>query len=137
MPAQGLPKKGPCHASNSVGRGGDAPHAYKPTLPSGGNIRIASGYLNSLPATGADGVTEWSVGTAYKYWLKTTTNSSGIATAAVVERGTGAVPADSATVGHQILFEVDAAGVVTSQHVRSSLRHTRCGPTEHLFGGLG
>jgi hypothetical protein len=56
-----------------------------------------------------------------------------VATAAAVARG-ASVPSDTATLAHQILFEVDAAGIVTSQHVRGSLRHQRCGATNHLFG---
>lgn len=113
-----------------------SPHAFKPSAPSGGNITITSGYVNSLPVTGADGSTTWSVGTAEKYWVATTTNSSGIATSATVARGSS-VPSDTATLGHQILFEVDATGKVTAQHVVTSLRHQRCGGSVHLFGGLG
>lgn len=112
------------------------PHAFKPTLPAGGNITITSGFVNSLPVTGT-GSTTWSVGSAYKYWVKTTTSSAGVATSAEVERGTGSVPSDSATEGYQILFEVDTVGNVTTQHVFSSLRHQRCGSSTHIFGGLG
>lgn len=108
-------------------------HAFQPTFASGG-IVISYGHINTVPASGADGSTVWGVGSAYVYWVKVTTNSEGIATAAVVERG-AALPADSETVGYQALFEVDATGRVTSQHVTNSLGHRRCAGS-HLFWGF-
>lgn len=112
-----------------------APHAFQPSIVSGG-ITITSGYVNGIEATGADDTTVWTVGSVYLYWVKVTTDEDGIATAADVERGSS-LPTATETEGYQVLFEVDATGRVTSQHVTSSLAHQMCGEEVHLFGGLG
>lgn len=112
------------------------PHAFQPSF-TGSGITITSGYVNSIPVTGADGTTVWSVGSAYKYYVEVTTGTDGLATAAEMKRTTGTIPTHTATAGFQILFEVDATGRVTSQHATSSLAHQMCGEEMHLFGGLG
>lgn len=111
------------------------PHSFKPTKLSGGKIRIAPGFVNTIPVEGAD-ETEWSTGTPYTYWVAVTVDSGGLATAAEVGRG-ATVPDDTPTLAHQPLFDVDAVGAVIAQHVVTSLRHQKCGANVHLFGGLG
>lgn len=134
-------------------RGGGASvstHPFKLSEASDGatlKVRIKFGMVNSLTPGGMGDVAEPDLiltVTATKYVvLDVTTSTSGLATSAAISLET-TVAADTATSGKQALGLVTytaAAGAVPasiafSQVVAGSLRHQRCGSTQHLFGSV-
>lgn len=109
------------------------PHAFKPFV-TGSNIVIRKGYVNSLEVTGADGYTTWNTGSVYLYWVELSVDPAGDPVDGFVDRGT-TLPTDTEDTAYIPLFNINATGTVTSQHVRSSLNYAMCAGY-HQIGGM-
>ena len=150
--AQGLPHKTPISRGATLfagGGGAPTPHPFKLSEASVGTtlkVRVKFGMVNSITPTGMGGTDPdlLLTVTATKYVvLEVTTGTDGIATSAAISLQT-TVAADNAPSAKQALGLVTytaAAGAVPasiafSQVVAGSLRHQRCGDTQHLFGGV-
>ncbi|MFA6289447.1 MAG: hypothetical protein WC661_18860 [Opitutaceae bacterium] len=135
--AEGLSVRGPCTRSSTTQIGGGDAAAFTPYLKlvdATTKLRIRAAYLNAISVATTGDAVDYDIGTAELFWLDTTANASGVATAAAIGHG-ASLPVDTSTHGYQPLFNVDAAGAVTSQHVKGSLRHRMCAGT-HDFWAL-
>jgi hypothetical protein len=130
--------------------GGVSTHPFQLSDASVGTtlkVKIKFGMVNSLTPGGMGDVAEPDLiltVTATKYVVLTvTTDSGGIATSAAISLET-TVAADTATSAKQALGLITyttgtggaADSIAFSQVVAGSLRHQRCGSTQHLFGSV-
>lgn len=104
-------------------------------------VKIRFGMVNAITPTGMDPVDgqTLTVGSSGYVVLAVTTNTSGVATSAVISIA-ASVPADTSTLGHIALGyatkNTGPTSVTCSQSVAGSLWHQQCGATTHLFGSV-